>query len=121
MTRILVLDIAAPCAFLNSNDRLHWRKKAPLTALWREAGRLSVPDHIKPFTGRVRVTATIHKPRNNRYDAGNFYPTAKAACDGALVDSGLLPDDSNEYLIGPDMRAGATSEPRLILRIEDNP
>lgn len=35
----------------------------------------------------------------------NFYPTAKAIVDG-LVEYGLLPDDSNQYLEGPFLTAG---------------
>jgi hypothetical protein len=34
---------------------------------------------------------------------GNYYPTAKAILDG-LVDAGVLPDDNDDHVTGPDMR-----------------
>lgn len=48
----------------------------------------------------------MHKTNNRSYDAGNLAPTAKAIVDGLVTDYGLLPDDSNEHVIGPDMRPG---------------
>ncbi|MGN6589489.1 MAG: hypothetical protein ACTHKE_04280 [Sphingomicrobium sp.] len=120
MTRVLVLDVPAPGPWLTANQRHHWRKKATLTALWREAGRGCVPDDSTPFTGRVRVVATIHKPTDNRWDPGNWYLTAKAALDG-IVDTGLLADDSHRHVLGPDMRAGVPGPNRLVLTIEELP
>ena len=39
-----------------------------------------------------------------------------------LVDAGLLPDDSNEYVVGPDMRAGEKrAEPCVVVRVEAIP
>ena len=66
----------------------------------------------------VRITVTIHKTRAGRWDVGNLYPTAKAIVDG-LVDAGVIPDDSNEWVTGPDMRAGEKrAEPCVVVRVE---
>ena len=42
---------------------------------------------------------TLHyRPRDNRRrDADNLVPTLKALCDG-LVDAGLVPDDTPNYM-----------------------
>jgi hypothetical protein len=99
------IEIPAPCDWINSNHRTHRMEVAKRTALWRRAAFVrAYPDPTR-FTGPVRIVATVHKARAGRWDAGNLYPTAKAIVDG-LVAADVLYDDSNEYVIGPDMRAG---------------
>lgn len=113
------LTIPAPCEWVNANQRGHWAKRARLTKTWRTAARLWARKAGLP-TGlvKVHVVATVHKATNRSYDAHNLNLTAKACIDG-LVDYGLIPDDSNAYLVGPDMRAGAKGQPRLVLTIQE--
>lgn len=118
MTRILILDITPPCAFLTSNQRLHWRRKAAFTKLWRKAGRDAVPATAESFDGKVRIVATIHKPRQGRWDPNNFHDTTKPLVDG-LVDAGILADDDHTRVLGPDHRAGKPGLPRIVLTIEE--
>lgn len=116
----LELTIPAPCDWLNSNQRLHRMVKARRVASWRKAARDAAEVHPGwvPFECPVRITVTIHKTRAGRWDAGNLYPTAKAIVDG-LVDAGVIPDDSNEWVTGPDMRAGEKrAEPCVVVRVE---
>lgn len=127
--RILLLEIPAPCKWINSNQRLHRMQTAKLTAIWRNAGTLAVSDEnrrrhatgepaLVPFEGRVHVTVKVWKKKAGRWDVGNWYPTAKACLDG-ITQSGLIQDDSNEYVLGPDMRVGGTGEDRILIRIEE--
>ncbi len=58
-----------------------------------------------PKLRRAHILAELRFGDNRRRDPHNYYPTLKAIVDG-LVDYGLLPDDSHEYLIGPDVRYG---------------
>ncbi|WP_130865831.1 RusA family crossover junction endodeoxyribonuclease [Acidipropionibacterium timonense] len=51
---------------------------------------------------RVRVIATIGY-RPGRADPNNATPTLKAIIDG-MTDAGVWPDDSSEYVLGPDPR-----------------
>lgn len=119
MSRTSQLTIEAPAPWLNSNMRLHRMQAAKLTAAWREAGRASVGlEGLEPYAGPVHIFAHVYKPRGGRYDAGNLYPTVKAVLDG-IVDSGLLVDDSNEYVIGPDMRHGGKGPAALVLTITE--
>lgn len=113
MARKVVVD--APCDWINSNQRLHRMQTAKLTAAWRQAGMDAAKD-VPPCTDHVRILAHIWKPRRGRYDAGNLYPTAKAAIDG-IVSAGVLVDDSNEYVTGPDMRHGGIGPARLVIEI----
>lgn len=115
--RIAVLDIPAPCAWLNSNQRLHRMQAAKLTKQWREAGARAAED-IHPFDGQVHITAHVWKDRNGRYDVLNLWPSLKATIDG-IVDAGTLKDDDWKHVIGPDMRHGGKGTPRLVLTIEE--
>lgn len=119
--RTFELTIPAPCAFINSNDRGgSWHKKARLTREWRKAAHVwALEARIPKKLGHVHIVATIHKTSPNAYDAGNWYPTAKACVDG-LKDAGVLIDDSNAYVTGPDMRPGARAEKAcLVLTITE--
>lgn len=117
----LTLTIPTPADWINLNQRHHWAKKAKLTKAWRNAAHLHARSVGLPQgLGKVRVVATIHKATNRQYDAHNLIPTVKAVIDG-LVDYGLIPDDTNTHLVGPDMRAGAKGAPRLEITIEEMP
>ena len=114
-----VVVIPAPCSFLTANQRHHWAVKAKLTAAWRDRAAWSAQAAKLPaIEGRVHIMATVHRDtRLGRWDVTNWAPTAKAAIDG-LVDAGVLVDDSNRYVVGPDMRAGeARPTPALVLTI----
>lgn len=115
--RIVTIDIPAPCAFINSNDRRHRMAEADLTKAWRAAAAVAAAN-ITPLSPPVHITAHIHKPRGGRYDPGNLYPTAKALVDG-LVDAGLLTDDDHKHVIGPDMRHGGKGPARIIVQITE--
>ena len=119
----LELTIPAPCDWLNANERLHWAEKARRTRIWRHAAHGAVLSQHKGarFDVPVQITVTVHKTRAGRYDVANYGATAKAIVDG-LVDSGLLEDDDNTRVIGPDMRAGEKRpEPCVVVRVEAIP
>lgn len=87
---------------LTLNQRPHWAEKARRTAHLRTLAK----HHARQYGGRhqrANCTAWLTFPDGRRRDAHNWTPTAKALIDGA-VDAGLIPDDSTEYLTGPDMR-----------------
>lgn len=111
------IEVIAPCEWINSNHRTHRMVEARRVKAWRDAARAAA-DQCASFVGPAHIVATIHKTRAGRWDAGNLYPTAKAIVDG-LVDAGVFVDDSNEYVIGPDMRAGEKHDvASVVLRIE---
>lgn len=115
---MIEVTIPQPADFINANQRLNRWRKAELTAAWRGAAKVAARG-LAPVAGRVRIVATVHKSHGRQYDAGNYYPTAKAAVDG-LRDAGVLIDDSNRYVVGPDMRDGGKSaSPNLHLTITE--
>lgn len=100
-----VITLTPPAKFINANDRLHWREKAKRVKAWRDMAHDRAAynaDHGVHYE-RAHVICAIRFPTNHRRDVGNFYGTAKACLDG-IVDAGLLPDDSDVHVLGPDMR-----------------
>lgn len=83
---------------LTANDRHGWQQKAGITkqvrqeAFWRaRAARL--PKNL----AHAEVGLTWVPCDRRRRDVDNIVPTLKALCDG-LVDFGLVPDDTPEYM-----------------------
>lgn len=98
----ILLDI--PRAFLlTSNQRLHWREKARRAANLRTLAGIRCGHGKAAFIGKVKCTVHVGWPDARRRDAHNLMPTVKPCIDG-FVDSGLLEDDSDKYLVGPDLR-----------------
>ena len=97
-----------PGALLNMNHRTHWRTKARVTRQWRHAAAqvallLGPPALRQHPASWVRLIIPV--PDRRRRDPANLTPLTKAAIDG-LVDSGVWPDDSPEFV--------ETLEPRLV-------
>ncbi|GAB2677569.1 hypothetical protein [Thalassiella azotivora] len=95
------------CGFLTSNQRLHWRVRNARTQSWRAAAGWAARHARLPRLQRAHIVATVHeRPLSRRRDVANVYPTVKAIVDGLVTDLRLLPDDSDAYLVGPDLRRG---------------
>jgi hypothetical protein len=122
MSRPVSLTVMAPCSLLNINDerRKHWAVVRRLTKAWRTAAReAALEAGLGALPYPCHVTAYVHRSHiRGRWDAANYYPTAKAIVDG-IVDAGLLPDDANRYVTGPDMRPGdGWSQAGVVLILE---
>ena len=117
--RTWTIALPAGTELLNSNDRLHWRAKARITAeLRRTAGWLAQAARV-PHLERVHILAVLEPPDRRRRDPANIYPAVKACVDG-LVDVRVLDDDDAEHLDGPDMRLGGVHPGgRLVLIITE--
>lgn len=107
--------------WINANDRIFWAARAERTRAWREATAWQAKAAGLPCYGdrQVRITCIVHKTRAGRWDATNLAPTGKACIDG-LRDAGVLLDDDNAHVIGPDMRAGGKAiEAHVVIRITE--
>lgn len=88
---------------LTANQRMHWRKKAERTKAIRHlAATVTRAFQLQPMQ-TAHCVVQIRWPDRRRRDAHNLMPTIKACIDG-IVDAGLLPDDSDKHLTGPDLR-----------------
>lgn len=114
------LILEPPCDFINANQRLHHHAKAKLTKLWRgQAHSAAWATAQRHSIDRAHITVAIRFPTNHRRDVGNYFPTAKAIVDG-LVDAGLLVDDNDDRITGPDMRRERPNgSPRVTVTIEE--
>ena len=102
------LTITPPAPFITANQRLHWRKRMELTKKWRTEAHELALDLVNQGVTHEHV-----------HVLGNWYPTVKAVIDGA-VEAGLLVDDSDQYVTGPDMRREyPNGSPRLTLEIRE--
>jgi Holliday junction resolvase RusA-like endonuclease len=70
------------------------------------------------LTGLVRITATVHIADKRRREVSNLFPTFKACIDG-FVDAGILADDSDAHVIGPDPRRGYDKTPRIVFELTE--
>jgi hypothetical protein len=118
------LLIPAPCDWISSNKRLHWRAKAWLTAQWLDAAGWALKAAKLPALGPSRVVAELHMTarRRSRIDPANYTDTAKPCVDACVSIGRIWPDDSADWVEGPDMRLGpvATRE-ALVLHIFGEP
>lgn len=104
------LEILPGAQLLNANRaRGHWAKRAPWIKYWRRMAWAEASNRIIrrewPVLQRAHIVITITWPDNRRRDPANWAPTGKAIVDG-LVTAGLLPDDDDKHVSGPDMRRG---------------
>ena len=114
---VWTLTIQSELPMLNLNQRMHWAKKAQLTKHWRALTMVNAMAADLPRNlDRIHITAHVTKPTNRQYDVHNLMPTLKACVDG-LVDYGLIPDDTNKYLTGPDLRQGGKGKPGITITI----
>lgn len=91
-------------ALLTSNQRPHWRVRKDRTAALRARGAVAGRSWPRTSLPRAHVTAVVAwPPLTRRRDAANLWPTVKPLIDG-LVDAGVLPDDDDTHLSGPDWR-----------------
>ena len=111
--------------YMSANDRPNRWAKAKATALWREAAAgafVVLPRDVwakaLPFKGLVHITATVHIADKRRREVSNLFPTFKACIDG-FVDAGVLADDSDAHVVGPDPRRAYDGPPRIVFSLEE--
>lgn len=113
--------IPRPADWMNKNKRrkTHWSVDAQQTASWRTAAAWAAKAAKVPALGPSRVIGQLLMTprRRSRIDPSNYSLTAAAAVDG-LVDAGIWPDDSSDWVTGPDMRLGPpVTDEALVLHI----
>ena len=110
---------------LTANQRLHHHQRAKVVKILRHAAAMAAASQGAPKLDRAHITVRVAWPDRRRRDVHNVMPTIKACVDG-LVDYGLLPDDDDKRLIGPDLRvdpelSGVAKVTRLTFDITETP
>lgn len=72
-------------------------ERAKLTKEWRSGFQLLAKSEKIPPMAWITVTVEPHQKGGRLQDVGACNPAVKAAIDG-LVDAGVLPDDSPEFV-----------------------
>jgi len=110
---------------LTANQRMHHHERARIVRILRRAAADAAASQGAPRLERAHIVVHVAWPDRRRRDAHNLYVTAKACIDG-LVDYGLIPDDDDTHLIGPDFRvdpelSGIRRATRLTFHIKEVP
>ena len=97
-----------PRETLNANQRMHWAAKARLTASIRARATIAYRQSGSTQMGRAHCTVHVSYPDRRTRDIHNWMPSVKASLDGFIHPTrgvrGLLADDCDDYLEGPDLR-----------------
>jgi Holliday junction resolvase RusA-like endonuclease len=119
-----VLQVLPPADYINANHRLHFHAKNQRTQAWRTAAKVAALAWASEKYERAHIQVAYRFPTNHRREVANLQPTSKALVDG-LVDAGLLPDDDDRHVIGPDNRREWPNGPEritiTITPLEDQP
>ena len=110
MTEPVVLSFPAPTKPWRTNEdrTLHWAARAKRIKAWREAARLAAVEARVGVLGHSLIELHLPFDRGARRDPMNYVGTClKAAVDG-LVDAGLWPDDTPDYV--------SITQPVLVVR-----
>ena len=100
----------------NEDRTLHWAARAKRIKAWRVAARAACVQQAVAAMGPAVVSIELPFARGGRRDPMNYIGTCfKAAIDG-LVDAGLWPDDTADYVTieQPVLRGGGDA---VVLRI----
>lgn len=97
---------------INEERKLHYMERARRVKEWRETFYwLAKEAKIPPCTA-ITIEAFPIQQRGKLGDVLNNYPAAKAAIDG-IVDAGVVPDDSPEYVRAITLHAPTRGENAL--------
>lgn len=105
---------------LNDERAQHWSVRRARTEEWRGVFHLLALEAKIPRLVSVSLSVQPYL-KGRQQDTGNCYPAVKAAIDG-LVDAGVIPDDTPEYVSAITFLAPEkASENRLVLGICGRP
>lgn len=81
----------------NAERRMHRYERAALVKQWRESFGWLARQRQIPASDWIHVVAVPFQRRGPLQDVSACHPAVKAAVDG-LVDTGVVPDDTAQYV-----------------------
>ena len=106
---------------VNAERNRHWAWRSTRAKQWRsDTCWLAKAAHVPALT-RARIDVQVEQAKGRLADVEAHSPAVKAAIDG-IIDAGVLPDDSGEYLASVVFHAPTRSPDkigRLILTISE--
>lgn len=97
---------------MSANHRKHWTVRYRITKHWRQVARIMARNARIPLLDQARIVVTFSFGDQRRRDTANFYPVTKAIVDG-IVDAGVLADDNDKHVQGPDARRDDPNPPGI--------
>jgi hypothetical protein len=104
--RMVSVPVVVPAPeVITLNARAHWTANHRAAAALRLRGGWAARTSGAPHLARADLTVWVVYPARvtRRRDVSNYLATVKPLLDG-MVDAGVLPDDDDEHLTGPDLR-----------------
>ena len=106
---------------ISANKRIHWSTRHDTQGYWRGVAKLKFREAGRSLgMNKAHILVTFHHPDKRRRDVHNYVSlVVKPIVDG-IVDSGLIPDDDDKHLVGPDVRAIlGSSDPRITVEVTE--
>lgn len=105
---------------ISDNSRLHWTAQHRIKQRIRSGVRVLVSAARVPELSRCSVNVEYVPRDRRRRDTDNLSALRKIAAD-AVVDCGVVPDDTPEYMAKPEplIHPADPRDPRLLLVITD--
>ena len=98
--KVYTLEIPLTPPSINLYQHFHWARKRLVKQEWTEWVWALVNQQGRKLKGckQVHVSATIYFPRGARRDPQNYAATLYKFLDDGLVQAGVIPDDTAEYI-----------------------
>jgi hypothetical protein len=84
---------------LTANGRENHLARSRITRDIRATAQLQARKLDIPRMDKVHVRGVYYYPDNRKRDPGNWHVSLKSMIDGALVDTGIIPDDDDSHLV----------------------
>ncbi|GAA4915809.1 hypothetical protein [Nesterenkonia rhizosphaerae] len=97
---------------LSMNDRLYPYERNRRTQIWKRLAAKAAAN-CQPLDW-ARIVIYYRYPTNHRREVNNLMPTSKAIVDG-LVKAGVLADDNDTRVVGPDNRREPVNGPHQVI------
>lgn len=108
------ITLAEP--LITSNDRRSWAAHHRIRCDVRDRALWLLRVEKIPRLQYVHIFGIVHATNMRRRDAGNWYPTCKVIID-AMVAEGILPEDDQHHVVGPDPRVRRRKKPGFSVQI----
>lgn len=118
LPRWWVLEYPARPWTTNAERRGHRYERAALTKEWRGAFYWLAKVQQIPALGTVTIMVEPLQARGPLQDTAACNPAVKAAIDG-LVDAGVIPDDSGQFVRGITFLPARKLKDALVLTITE--
>lgn len=84
---------------INESNRLHWAQRRKRLHPWRQAALLAWRTQVDDWAlSPVSISVTIPFDRGARRDAHNYTSTVVKSIVDGLIEAGLCPDDTPEWV-----------------------